>query len=223
MLDVGAHEGESFAPFAERGWRIDCFEPNPAKHSAIRAQIIKSRGNVALYPVAVSNVSEEGLTFYLSEQSTGISSLHAFHETHRASFRVNAISLRDHLAARGNPKVDFLKIDVEGYDFFVLQGIDWNCVVPEIIVCEFEDRKTVGLGYDYRDMAEYLVDRGYEVIISEWRPIEEYGRAHTWSRYTRFPSALECPDSWGNLIAMQPGPAAEAVKTQLKKIGKIVD
>jgi FkbM family methyltransferase len=223
LIDVGAHTGESFEPFAECGWSVDCFEPNPANHPAIQARIERSGGAVALYPVAVSNEPKENLTFYLSEQSTGISSLHAFHESHREGFKVDAIALRDHLAAKGNPHVDFLKIDTEGYDFFVLQGIDWGLVFPEIIICEFEDSKTEALGYNYKDMAQYLLDRGYEVIVSEWYPIEAYGKTHSWNRYTRFPSELESADAWGNLVAMQPGAAAEAVKAKLLETGEIVE
>lgn len=221
MIDVGGHYGESFEDFAELGWRVDCFEPNPRIHRYIQARIIETGGAVELYPCAVSNLPKKQLTFYLSEQSSGISSLHAFHDTHREAFKVDAIALCDHLAAKGNPMVDFLKIDTEGHDFFVLQGINWDVVVPEVIICEFEDAKTEGLGYTYKDMAQYLIDRGYEVIVSEWHPIVAYGQTHSWNRYTRFPSELAKPKAWGNLVALQPGAAAEAIKSELRKIGEI--
>ena len=221
MIDVGGHRGESFAGFAKVGWRVDCFEPNPANHPAIEARISESRGQIRLFPMAVSDAPKQGMTFYISDQSTGISSLHAFHETHREGFKVDAIALRDHLAEQAYPKVDFLKIDTEGFDLFVLQGIDWNAITPEVIVCEFEDSKTESLGYTYKDMAQYLVDRGYEVIVSEWHPIEAYGQTHKWNRYTRFPSDLTSPQAWGNLVAMQPGIGADAVLAQLRKIGPV--
>ncbi len=221
MLDVGGHHGESFERFADAGWRVECFEPNPANHPKIEARMAAHRDRVALHNLAVSDSPKQGLTFYLSDESTGISSLHAFHDTHREGFKVDAIALRDHLSAQGNPKVDFLKIDTEGFDFFVLQGIDWEAGKPEVIICEFEDTKTEGLGYTYKDMAQYLLDRGYEVIVSEWKPIVAYGQAHEWHRYTRFPSDLATPDAWGNLVAMQPGAGAEAVKAELRKAGPI--
>lgn len=221
MIDVGGHHGESFEGFSEDDWRIDCFEPNPANHPAINARISESKAQIRLFPVAVSDTPKQDLTFYLSDQSTGISSLHAFHDTHREGFKVDAIALRDHLAAQGNPKVDFLKIDTEGFDLFVLQGIDWDAVTPEVIVCEFEDSKTEGLGYTYKDMAQYLMDRGYDVIVSEWHPIEAYGQTHKWHRYTRFPSDLATPEAWGNLVAVQPGVGAERVLGELQKIGPV--
>lgn len=221
MIDVGAHRGESFEAFAEAGWQVHCFEPNPANHPAIADRIAETGGNVQMFPYAVSDTPKQGLAFYLSDQSTGISSLHAFHETHREGLKVDAITLADHVRETGLLDVDFLKIDTEGFDFFVLQGVDWNWLKPTVIVCEFEDRKTHELGYTYRDMAQFLLDRGYEVIVSEWHPIEAYGQVHSWNRYIRFPSDLACPEAWGNLIAMRPGDNADRVQAELLKVGAI--
>lgn len=221
MIDVGGHYGESFKDFAAQGWYVDCFEPNPEHHAAIQSIISTLQGQVRLFPQAVSDVKGEKLTLYVSELSSGISSLHPFHSSHRKGAIVETIRLRDHLSERGITKVDFLKIDTEGFDFFVLKGIDWTLVKPEIIVCEFEDRKTRGLGYSYKDMAYYLVERGYEVIVSEWHPIKEYGKTHNWHRYTKFPSELSVEQAWGNLIAFQPGTGGELLKEQLRKLGKV--
>jgi FkbM family methyltransferase len=203
MLDVGGHRGESFEEFAEHGWRVHCFEPNPANHSHIARRIADIDGDVTLFPVAVSDTPEQRLTFYLSDESSGISSLHAFHDTHKAGFQVDAVTLAEHCAQHGITKVDFLKIDVEGHDFFVLKGIDWNTLRPDVIVCEFEDGKTRPLGYTFTDMADYLVARGYRVIVSEWYPIERYGVAHKWRRHAEYPCSLEDSTGWGNLIAVR--------------------
>jgi hypothetical protein len=45
--------------------------------------------------------------------------------------------------------VDFLKIDTESHDLFVHQGYPWECGKPAVIECEFEDAKTVPLGYTF--------------------------------------------------------------------------
>lgn len=203
MLDVGGHRGESFEEFAEHGWNVHSFEPNPANHPYIQKRIEAAKGRVTLFPVAVSDTPQKGLAFYLSDESTGISSLHAFHETHKEGFVVDAVTLSEHCREHGITHVDFLKIDVEGHDFFVLKGIDWEHVAPDVVVCEFEDRKTVPLGYDYRDMADFLVERGYHVIVSEWYPIQRYGTRHKWRRHSDYPCDLAEADGWGNLIAFR--------------------
>src|SRR3546814_15144947 len=82
----------------------------------------------------------------------------------------HTLSLHDALPIS---RIDFLKIDVEGFDFFVIKGIDWDGVTPDVILWEFEDAKTLPLGYSSRDAYSYLVHKGYQVTISEWHPIGE--------------------------------------------------
>lgn len=217
MLDVGGHRGESFEEFAEHGWRIHCFEPNPANHPHIARRITDIGGDVTVFPVAVSNTPQQGLTFYLSDESSGISSLHAFHKTHKVGFQVDAVTLGDHCAKHEITKVDFLKIDVEGHDYFVLQGIDWDMLRPDVIVCEFEDSKTRPMGYTYADMADYLIERGYHVIVSEWYPIERYCIAHKWRRYANYPCRLLDPMGWGNLIATSNDRDHEILQREIKE------
>lgn len=215
MLDVGGHRGESFDEFAEHGWKVHCFEPNPANHPHIQRRLEAAKGRVKLLPVAVSETPQQGLTFYLSDESTGISSLHAFHETHKKGFVVDAVTLADHCKEHGITRVDFLKIDVEGHDFFVLKGIDWEQVKPDVVICEFEDRKTVQLGYNYHDMANFLVERGYHVIVSEWYPIQQYGTRHTWRRHMDYPCDLAEADAWGNLISVRTEHDLERIRASL--------
>lgn len=101
--------------------------------------------------------------------------------------------------------IDFLKIDTEGYDLFVLQGFPWESGVrPGAIVCEFEDAKTLNLGYSFHDMAGFLVDRGYRVWVSEWHPVLRYGVRHDWRSLARYPCELGADDAWGNLLAFGP-------------------
>ena len=44
---------------------------------------------------------------------------------------------------------------------FVLQGIDWSKVKPEIIICEYEDNKTLQLGYNFNDLITFLQNKNY--------------------------------------------------------------
>ncbi len=121
--------------------------------------------NLQIFPVAVSDTVADDVSFYKSDQSTGISSLLDFHPSHElaetvATRRLDALPL-DHL--------DFLKIDTEGYDRNVFRSR--GSLVPRVIVTEFEDSKTLELGYSAGDYAEELVEAGYRVWVSEWDPI----------------------------------------------------
>jgi hypothetical protein len=94
------------------------------------------------------------------------------------------------------PSVDFLKIDTEGHDLFVLQGFPWERNRPQVIECEFEDLKSKPLGYTTKDMADFLVGKGYTVYVSEWHPILKYGQRHDWHRLQKYPCDLACYEAW---------------------------
>lgn len=201
MIDVGAQFGESFAPFAVMGWKVVAFEPdpNPRKRAAIAARKTTS---VEVLHIAVSNEVGE-VPFFVSPESTGVSTINPFLESHEKVTRVATDTLANILQARQIEQVDFLKIDTEGHDLFVLKGLDWDSVKPHAVLCEFDDRKTEPIGYKYQDMAGYLAEQGYAVYLSEWFPIERYGIQHQWRCFSRYPCELTDQAGWGNLIAIR--------------------
>ena len=81
-----------------------------------------------------------------------------------------------------------VKIYTEGYDYFVLKGIDFNLLKPSIIICEYEDVKSKVLGYRLQDMLNYLEKYDYKIIISEWYPIRRYGKNITGNNFYFLPS-----------------------------------
>ena len=205
MIDVGAHSGTALAPFLDRGWNIYAFEPDEINRGKLLERLAAHKNNalVSLDNRCVSNKTLKGVSFFRSEQSTGISGLSAFHESHVESQRVDTITLAEFFKDKSMPAVDFLKIDTEGHDLFVLQGFPWERTKPAVIECEFEDVKTVPLGYTFHDLARYLVEKGYKVYVSEWHPIVRYGISHDWNRLMRYPCELADDKAWGNLLAFR--------------------
>jgi FkbM family methyltransferase len=203
MIDVGAHHGSALMPFLNKEWRIFAFEPDEKNRQQLVERLTKHH-NAALVtvdPRAVGNESRSGLPFYSSSESTGVSGLSSFLPSHKQVGIVDATTLTQALSREAITAVDFLKIDTEGYDLFVLKGFPWERFKPAIIECEFEDTKTVPLGYDFHDLANYLVAKGYKVYVSEWHPIVRYGIRHNWNRLVRYPCELADKNAWGNLVA----------------------
>ena len=225
MIDVGAHHGSALMPFLNQGWKIFAFEPDNKNRGKLLERLSnhKYAPNVQVDLRAVSNNSSCGLNFYCSDESTGISSLSAFHDTHKCDQRVDVTTLSEFLADKDIAQVDFLKIDTEGHDFFVLQGFPWERFKPAVIECEFEDTKTVPLDYTFHDMAEFLTDKGYQVYVSEWHPIVRYGIRHNWKCLMRYPCKLTNEKAWGNLLAFRDSidddVVVDAVKKELKFYG----
>lgn len=199
MIDVGAHWGASLKRFAEDGWKVFAFEPDPANREKLMGAT-KGVPHVVLSAEAVSDTTGTVVPFFASEESTGISGLSAFRDTHRKVAEVTTVTLNDVVGRHGIPHIDFLKIDVEGFEKAVLDGLDFGKMRPSCVVAEYEDAKTESLGYGVHDLARFLTDRGYSVFVSEWHPIERYGIQHSWRRIFEYPGEV-LTGSWGNLVA----------------------
>ena len=216
MVDVGGHFGTVSVLFSTRGWEVHAFEPDPGNRLRFRERFDEVT-HVHLDPRAVSETDGEHLTFYSSPQSTGISGLVNFHETHQPLTEVTTVRLDTYLASAGVPAVDFLKVDTEGFDLFVVRSFGWGEMpAPAAVLCEFEDAKTTNVGYTTDVLADFLESQGYTVLVSEWHPIERYGVAHSWKTLRRWDrDAPPSADSWGNLIGFLDPQQAEAAFSHL--------
>ena len=217
MIDVGAHYGTALAPFHQMGWKVLAFEPDPLNRKHLIGKYGESK-NVIIDTRAVGEHSDTEVSLYTSPESTGISGMLAFHETHKLVDKVNVTTVKDIVAANSVDSVDFLKIDVEGYDFSVLKGVPWDSMSPDVIECEFEDAKTNLLGHTWRDICEYLVEKEYTVYVSEWHPIIRYGIRHDWLGLKRYPCELADSNAWGNLLGFKHDPGAVAIQEALSKV-----
>jgi len=204
IVDVGACQGSSLISFLKSGWRGIAFEPDPKNRELLVNNVSHAApgAQVRFDGRAVSNQRLDAVPFYVSDQSQGIGSLSAFHESHKPGLVVETIPLSEALTEQELSATALLKIDAEGHDFFVLRGFPWGKARPEIVICEFEDSKTIPLGYQAEDMARYLVELGYEILVSEWHPIIAYGQRHDWKGLRRYiPGGLKAL-GWGNIIAV---------------------
>ena len=222
MIDVGAHIGGSLAPFANCGWNIYAFEPDVKN----REELIKNFGqcsNVKIEPLAISNISKKGVPFFRSDVSTGISTLSPFHKSHKETEqKIDVTTLTEYCKIYEIDAIDFLKIDVEGFDLFVLQGFPWEKLRPLVILAEFENKKTELLGYTFNDICNFLVEKGYSVLVSEWDPIVEYGRIHHWRRFIKYPCELLDENAVGNLIAVSDPILFNSLLTLSSKYSRIL-
>lgn len=212
MIDVGAHHGSALAPFARSDWRVFAFEPDANN----RKKLIEAFGdlpNLHIDPRAVSDHAAEKAVLFRSELSSGISGLSSFHNSHEAAGQVSVTTLRDFIELQGleQAEVSFLKIDTEGFDLPVLRGFPWSESAPAMVLCEFENAKTEPLGYKFNDLADFLVDKGYQLVVSEWYPIKQYGGPHDWRRFSQYPCALADPKAWGNIFATHDAKLHEAL------------
>lgn len=209
LVDVGAHQGGSLRRFARAGWEVHAFEPDPANR-AILERVAASWPRVHVDSRAITERDADEVQLFTSDVSSGISTLTPFHASHTPTTTIRTVRLDSYLVTAQT--VTVLKTDAEGHDLPVLRTFPWDRLHPSVVICEFEDRKTIPLGYCYEDLARFLVARGYAVLVSEWWPVAHYGRRHRWRQIERFPTELADPAGWGNLIAVDPPLADHAVR-----------
>ena len=141
-VDVGAEdpiEGSITKHFSERGWTGINIEPVPFFFEKIK----KDRPNDINLPCVASNQDDARLDLCVAEGS-GLSTLNneritalqgqqvlGVHTIEVESLTLNTI-LERHLKGR----LDFLKIDVEGHELSVLEGIDLNKYRPRVVIIE---------------------------------------------------------------------------------------
>jgi FkbM family methyltransferase len=216
MLDVGAHYGESHRWYLKRGWNVLAFEPDPANRAKIRLNV--GPGRLTILDCAVSDYQLAAAEYFASSESTGISALAPFVPTHRPVCTVAVRTLSSVLSESTIDRCDFLKIDTEGHDLFVLRGFPWDRLIPDAVLCEFENRKTIPLGYTHQALGDFLLEQGYAVYLSEWAPIVRYGADHSWRRLVRYPAPLLDGAGWGNFVAFRDDkPLPDRVKRWLEK------
>ena len=204
MIDVGAHVGGSLMPFARADWCVIALEPDE-KNRAVLQSATSSLENVEVLPQAAGQAVQKNVKFYTSNISSGISSLSAFHSSHKHAAQVDITTLDEIITSRSLSHIDFLKIDVEGYEADVLKGLDLDQCKPAVIMLEFEDSKAVFEDGDLASLAEYLQNHCYHVFVSEWHAVVEYGRKHDWRQFSQYPLSVE-KGSWGNLLAFREKP-----------------
>jgi len=129
VFDVGAHVGVKTQEYLACGARVICFEPQPTCLAQLKSKFGNNK-SVSIEQCGLS-LKEDTLTFY---QSTTASTLSTFsHDwTHHSRFSehgytwdkqlsIPVTTLDIMIAKYGTPQ--FCKIDVENYEFEVLQGL----------------------------------------------------------------------------------------------------
>ena len=124
FLDIGAHIGYYTLIAAEQvghNGKVIAFEPEPTNFSLLKKNVeMNGYQNVILIQKAVTSRSEKGRLF-LSNTNTGNHTLLDYYND-RNSIEIETISLDDYFNDYEG-YVDFVKIDVEGAEATVIQGM----------------------------------------------------------------------------------------------------
>lgn len=127
VMDIGGHVGY-YSMLAARKTgptgRVYTFEPDLANFELLSKNVkINGYDNIVLINKAVSN-SAGSATLHVSALDNGRHSIFDHKIPQNGSIEVETISLDTFLTSQGSPDVGLIKIDVEGAEQTVLDGMD---------------------------------------------------------------------------------------------------
>jgi len=135
-VDVGAFEGDwtKLCRKAFPGTRILMVEAQPGKVGQLQSVASSLGGDIGV--VAALLGPEDGLDVPFHEMETGSSVFPESSEKPREQRTMTTRRLDSVLEDRGAPPVDFLKLDVQGYELEVLKGAPVALGQAEVVLME---------------------------------------------------------------------------------------
>lgn len=128
VLDIGAHIGYytcMLSKLVGPTGRVYAFEPNVENYRTnIANQNLNSLLNVDIFNVAASNKEGVGKMYVCPSNSGDHRTFSSVAEPNRSSYDISLITI-DNFAKQHNitDKIDFVKMDVQGYEGIVLEGM----------------------------------------------------------------------------------------------------
>lgn len=124
VIDIGANVGYftiMFSKLVSSNGKVYAFEPNPQISEMLRYNV-KNLENVIVQKKAVSN-KRSVVEFFSSEHTTGSHGFFVPERFRTGSYKVEAVSLDDFVRDEGLSRIDLVKIDVEGAEPLVIEGM----------------------------------------------------------------------------------------------------
>jgi FkbM family methyltransferase len=150
-VDVGAHVGNHTLYFAQvLGLRTIAFEPNPASYDHLMANVASNglAGICRTRNAAVGSSSGQVRTLAGSDRNSGMATVEP-----DPSGAVAMVTLDDEVL--DEPRIDVIKIDVEGWELDVLRGAERVLQQRRpVLYIEIMEPK-------FPDVERHLWDRGY--------------------------------------------------------------
>jgi FkbM family methyltransferase len=124
VLDIGANIGCTAILFGAIAKAVHAFEPSPSTFSFLKRNVERARlTNVSLHNIGLGDAPGRfSLTFAPSNRAGGFVSDKTQASTGHAVESIEIRRLDDVMSSLVAPQVDFIKIDVEGFEAHVLRG-----------------------------------------------------------------------------------------------------
>jgi len=175
-VDVGAHHPRRFSNtrrFYKRGWRGINIEPNPDAMKLFERQ----RGRDINLCYGVGDTETELTYFMFNEPALNSFDRKLSEQRQNGKYRISAtkqipVKRLSNLLGEFLPKgvqIDFMSIDVEGFDLQVLQSNDWTRFRPTCVLVESESFDLAKPGAS--PIHEFLANQNYTLFAKTYNTL----------------------------------------------------
>ncbi len=156
MLDIGSNIGNHAIWLASCFERVLCFEPNPVAFKYL-SRNGKTHENIELFQIGLSTDSGTALLESVDENNLGMARIPV--EPSDGAFEISLEAGDNFLADHAVGDVDFIKIDVEGHEWEVLNGLQKTIRTRlPIIVLEYHHETAEKSGHGLQEfLSDYVL------------------------------------------------------------------
>ena len=196
LIDIGAHKGESIELFSKNFniKKIISFEASPITFKYLKNKIEKNAQGYNNTEIVVENIAlgaEDKIIEFKQFNESSSSTIKLVDEEskyYKRKFRlINFLSnkktyqkieikiyrLKEYIEKNNIEKIDFMKIDTEGYEFEILLGLENKIKLVDIIMFEHHYDNMIKKGYTFEDVNKLLVKNNFNKIYKSRIPFRK--------------------------------------------------
>ena len=196
LIDIGAHKGESIELFSKNFFikKIISFEASPINFKYLKKKIEKNKQAHKNTEIILENIAlgaEDKITEFKQFEESSSSTINNIDEVskyYKRKFRlinflnnkkiyetiqIKISKLKDYIEKNNIKKIDFMKIDTEGYEFEILLGLENKIQLVDIIMFEHHYDNMIKKGYTFEDINELLIKNHFNKIYKSKMPFRK--------------------------------------------------
>jgi len=196
LVDIGAHKGESIKLFSKNFIikKIISFEASPINFEFLKKKIDENKKKYNNTEIVLENIALgaenkiiEFNQFNESSSST-IKDINKESKYYKRKFRlinflnnkktfqkikIKVLKLKDYIEKNNIKKIDFIKIDTEGYEFEILLGLENKIKLVDIIMFEHHYDNMIKKGYTFENINKLLIKNNFNKIYKSRMPFRK--------------------------------------------------